>query len=128
MKDYSSGHDLADKGIAFVQASRNDSRRANNQVERKRRRTFHADLNGLFALVASRHHDKKVDVAVDRGPAMGVGSEEDDPFGPKLFRDSADVPPDDGKRNEIHLLGIGAHDFILTRHRKAARRPSSQVI
>ncbi len=44
------------------------------------------NLERLVELVARRHHDEDVHVAVNMGLAVGVGSEQDDRVRPEAFR------------------------------------------
>jgi hypothetical protein len=61
--------------------------RAYQQMHRKRWQRGKVNLRGLIQLVASRHHDENVHVAVGVRLAIGVRAEQDDFVRLKLFSD-----------------------------------------
>ena len=65
------------------------SRLENDQIHRELCGHLAADLERLIELVARRHDDQDIHVAVGVRRAVGERAEEDDPVRPEALRDGA---------------------------------------
>jgi hypothetical protein len=52
------------------------------------------DSHGLIVLIPGGHDYEEIDVALGMGPAIGMGSEQDDLVGMEVLGDSPRVPTD----------------------------------
>jgi hypothetical protein len=101
-------------------------RRADDDVQRERWINGEADTHGHIELVARRHDDKNVNVAVFVRRTVRVGPEQDDPVGMELLRNIARETADDAHRDigpaipafglgVLRASGSGRHAIILAR-------------
>src|SRR5437660_9726006 len=85
------GHNLPQKPIPPTQPLFEDARCPHQEVERKSALDRLCDAHRLTELVASRHDDEEVNIAVGRGRAVGVGTEQDDLIRVELLDDLPSV-------------------------------------
>ena len=74
-------------------------RSSNENVQRKRSVDGHADLDRLIELIAARHDDENIDVAVRVRPAVGMRTKQDDFLGIKPLRQLTGEAADGRLRN-----------------------------
>ena len=85
--------------ISLTQPPRQVVRRADDKIKRERRIEGVVDAARLIDLVAGRHDDEDVHVAVGVRRAISIGAEEDDLVGLESLGDLAGEAADDVHRN-----------------------------
>lgn len=99
IEDLALGHDLRVEGLPLGEPPRQALRGANNQVHGKWRVDSPPDTSGLVMLVARRHDDQNIDVAVRVRRALGMRAEKNDPVRLESLGDLPSEPADHAHRH-----------------------------
>ena len=100
-------HDVCEEPIAKFQAFRQSFWRADEEIQRKLTIEFHANSRRLRNLVARRHDDEQIDIAVPIGSAFSIRAKQDHPLRLKALDDLADRAFQFGFRDELFGLCVG---------------------
>jgi hypothetical protein len=90
------------EGVPFCQTPTHVMRCTNNNIQGKWRIDCQADLHCLIELIATRHDDENINIAVSMRLAVGVRSEQKNLVGAKLLHDVA------RKATNYRLRDVGA--------------------